>query len=388
MEQDQFYIYNQKIHFLYETYVKETLIESFIEFYGIEYQEKIRNICNNLITVRLNHRATDELRRKKINQCQENLKQSTSKLSSMLSMNEESLRNLSDQQFQELVSSHLLSWNDVTYFKRSQFQADYYQNVISLHKQLPKESILLIGSDILEEGSLERKKIKKQELLYFIHSFKWSPTMGGLTCYLDTDFFLVFLFGYGICITTLIHEINHQLSREIIAILEEEPCRNIITHSISRQPNDYVYEILNEYMTMDIKTIFFEKWKQKDLQCYDYLFADKTRSVYLDVDASYGHVIQDFYHSAKNLIKNSLIQGEGNKIERIINTEFYQTLNKELSSIATQLKQSPPPDDAILEGKDWQVYEGSRKLLKTKLNEYHQYERELKKLYSKEKISH
>ncbi|MDE5586976.1 MAG: hypothetical protein K2I72_01235, partial [Bacilli bacterium] len=311
MTQDNFAMYNKIIESFYTNYVQDCLIQSFIEYYGENWERKIQSLFSSLIIARCDYSGTltESQRKQEMDHLKRLHQKEFDKVSKHLNSGNRSLFQMSNQEIEELVSKNSeLSQEQFIDLKYSAMKLIYLEEVLKLCEKSPDEKIILVGFNGVEDDG---KDLCREILLNYLHSQKINTTEDGYT-FINIDIIsLVACYGYGIPLRTIIHEANHLLSREAIAIRSDNQKR-ILARCISDPvESDFIYEIINDYMTDDIEAIFYRRWKEKNLQCYDYLFqkVSREKSLYLQMDTTYLKIIQQFYHAGKEIIKNSLISG-------------------------------------------------------------------------------
>ena len=137
------------------------------------------------------------------------------------------------------------------------------------------------------------------------------------------DYICIKLEDDGMNLQTLIHEINHYLVKEHIAY-EYTDLNSIKSYkTISSTSNvisiskDIINEIINDYMAKDILNIYLRLTHKKNP------FIKETNTPYLGYihfDKLSGNTIKKIYTIMAPIIKTSLIEHNGPKLEKIINT--------------------------------------------------------------------
>ena len=122
-----------------------------------------------------------------------------------------------------------------------------------------------------------------------------------------------------ISLHTLIHEINHLLQKEDMALREEGDVISIF--GVSNGHQDLVNEVINEYVSKDIFDMFMALY-DGDLTMFDTSFD----SIYLNIDCMCNNIGLDIYYLLKDEIRSNLINGSAPKIEKIINSSNYNNL--------------------------------------------------------------
>ena len=122
-----------------------------------------------------------------------------------------------------------------------------------------------------------------------------------------------------ISLHTLIHEINHLLQKEDMALREEGDVISIF--GVSNGHQDLVNEVINEYVSKDIFDMFMALY-DGDLTMFDTSFD----GIYLNIDCMCNNIGLDIYYLLKDEIRSNLINGSAPKIAKIINSSNYNNL--------------------------------------------------------------
>ena len=122
-----------------------------------------------------------------------------------------------------------------------------------------------------------------------------------------------------ISLHTLIHEINHLLQKEDMALGEEGDVISVF--GVSNGHQDLVNEVINEYVSKDIFDMFMALY-DGDLTMFDTSFD----GIYLNIDCMCNNIGLDIYYLLKDEIRSNLINGSAPKIEKIINSSNYNNL--------------------------------------------------------------
>ncbi len=375
MAQDNFTMYNKIIESFYTNYVQDCLIQSFIEYYGEHWKGKIESLFSNLIIARCDYSGTltEFQKRQEMDYLKKLHQKDFREISKYLDFNKKSLFQMENKEIEELISKNSeLSWNlfiDVKYYA---MKLIYLEEVFKLCEKYPDEKIILVGSNGIDD---DEKDACKKLLLNYLHLGKVDTSESGHT-FINTDVIsLIVCFGYGIPLRTIIHEANHLLSRETIAICSDNQ-KHILARGISDSvESDFIYEIINDYMTDDIEDIFYRRWNEKNLQFYNYLFqkVNNEKSLYHQMDTTYLNIVRQFYYAGREIIKGSLISGEGRRIEKIITKDLYLSLNKEFLSLFDFMNEYQK-EIVILDSEDKKLFQSCGILLLERLNRYRHYE--------------
>ena len=301
--------------------IMKYLKESFIEYYGISNKDKIEEVINDLTIIYMieNKKAIE------FNKIISELEASYNIVKSIvesgvpkfeeeklikLAFNEESLLEL-----KKIVLS--LSFNKICLSKK---ENDTSLNIIlGQNKGLPKE----LYNNIIAND------VKHTVLGYSI------------TYPITTRVIAIRLPETGqIPIHVLIHEINHQLQKDILCIVKDYKVNKAITvKGTSNIDDDLVNEILNDYCSLDIMKIFLEK--------YNSILLDTTYDeCYIYLDQLSGNAMKKTYNLLKDELKIRLINGNAQTIRYLIDVDdeynyillnmFYRKLLNKVSEYNTK----------------------------------------------------
>lgn len=381
-------LYNKILNSIYWTQVSPILIESFVEFYKEENRAKIQNLFERVILIWSDHirRMTEEERKDRLISAEEKEKIMIEKLLPVLK--KESDLNLFDltpkRVFQVLSHHKSVTLEDFMNAKRAILEKEYYHSVSRLMDQLDDEEPIVTGTNMSKEVDAKimttiLKKVEKSK-----GKENLDTTIQGLAI-LGVDFIsLILLYGYGLPIHTIIHEMNHLLSRETLASQENHQL-NIMSFGITNlYPTDWIYEIINDYMADEIEKIFNRRLEESGFLLCSYVFADSSehKCIYPKVDRISNHIIQNFYESSKELCKDCLIKGEGRRIYKIIEPELYERLTQSFAHIAKVIQEESGTYFCLDERFSDRLLSDSA-LLREHLEAYYQYEEVMKEYRKK-----
>lgn len=361
--------------------IEPLLIDSFIEFYSEEYKSKIEKLFEELLIVRCDYlgKLDSEEKNEYIKNLEDQEAEYINKVSDVIYQGENvNLLELSEKEILDLLSKdHSLSFDDFINAKRSIINSIYQKCVLSLSEKVPENQFVLVGTNVVEEESFEDMKPIIEN---FIHNKGLNVNeMGYALLGIDILSFIQ-IRGYGIPIHTIIHEANHLLSRSSIAFNPATQL-NIIASGIDCNPSkDLIYEIINDHMADEIEAIFNRKLKECGLEFYSYIFPQKkeTGSIYPIIDNVCNQIILNFYTSAKLLIKDSIIRGEGRRIYKIVGSDLYDQMNSKYHRVLDVMRCNPG-QSVILSDQLSQRFCSYQSILEKRLIEYYQYEEEMKK---------
>ena len=138
--------------------------------------------------------------------------------------------------------------------------------------------------------------------------------------------------GFGINIHTLIHEINHMLSKELI--LYDENSNTFESRYGFRNEGDLFYEIINDYMSKEI----YNKFNFNKVYDFNFVIDRDIDSSYLDVDNVCDGFVKKIYIEYKDYLKTMLINGDGSKFIKILGKKNYVKINFMLECIRDDIK--------------------------------------------------
>lgn len=252
--------------------IEPYLIDAFVKYYGEEHRYKIENLINNLTIIFASH-------------------------------------NIGSASFKERALK----------YKDSSIKKEYYENLSSIKSDKNSIIISYVG-EVPEKLRLEVENYDDKYALGYADIGSYDKS-------------ILVTFGYGIDVETLIHEMNHLLTKDILAINRENG--ELIKSYGFNNEGDFVYEIINDYMTLDIMNDFKELLP-KDI-FGNLLLTFKTSSGYTNLDDVLGNPIKEMY-LFKDIIKSSLINKDGSKIRNILGKENYCNINITLSKYYNGLR--------------------------------------------------
>lgn len=361
--------------------IEPLLIDSFIEFYSEEYKSKIEKLFEELLIVRCDYLGElDSSEKTEYIQYFENQEMEyVNKVSNVIYNGENvSLFELSEAEILDLLSKdQSLSFEDFINAKRSVMESVYQKCVLLLSEKSSEKQFVLVGINTTDEEHFE--SIKPIIESFIRNKGLNENEMGYALLGIDILSFIQ-IRGYGIPIHTIIHEVNHLLSRSSLAFNSNTKI-NVVSSGISPNASkDLIYEIINDRMTDEIEEIFYRKFKECELEFCSYIFPQKhkTKSIYPVLDNVCNQVILDFYNSSKDLIKDFIIRGEGRRIHKIIGSEFYDKMNSKYHHVLGIMRNNPGCP-IVLDQNFSHIFSSYRSILEERLIEYYQYEEKMKK---------
>ena len=320
--------YNEEINYLWNDVLKEELIQSFVNFYGIEYEYKIREVIENLVIIRLERNLGKEKFQQKSD---EFLNKMEKKVKFIL--DELKISYVDDDKF--ISKCRIIAEKDIQWFdsliresnltihideflllKKYYYMWQYYMEIENIDF---KNKFGIVGRNVDTTKYDSLLEVGNDEAGVFYSEVK--------------DCILTSLCDYGINLGTLIHEINHSLSREFLAH-DYQNDKDIMQLGFLNV-GDFFYEIINDYIAKDI----FNDLNSKLTHDFDYLIKRKKYSSgYMDLDDICSNPIQQVYIWSKSLITNSLIEGKGYVFVNVIGQDNYDNLNHLLIGVYDNFK--------------------------------------------------
>ena len=296
------------------------LKKAFSIYYGQKYSTQINNSLDNLVVFFASNNIPDSKLNTKLLQYRKNVEILSQSLIEKYSLTEKDLLNLKDLKSKisliefNKFKTNILNYSFYLWIKNNKEDSDNLGIILGQNKQLPA----YITSKNTERITKQIKNI--------------STTTDGFSTELKClnvrtpkifDYICIKLEDDGMNLQTLIHEINHYLVKEHIAY-EYTDLNSIKSYkTISSTSNvisiskDIINEIINDYMAKDILNIYLRLTHPKNP------FIKETNTPYLGYihfDKLSGNTIKKIYTIMAPIIKTSLIEHNGPKLEKIINT--------------------------------------------------------------------
>ena len=317
-------MYNKDLDNFYNNILKKALISAFVLYYGDNFEGRIRNVIENLIIIRVNENK-DGLYFKKIAKeminilelrCYRLLKTDNFDVNNFY----KKLLSLDVGDLNQLIidSNGLLNVNDINEIKRYLYMFNYYNKL---------EELSSIDSKMIFVG----KSDQNYDYEKLIINGELDSFLGVSFCKIN-DNYVVALNGYGINLHTLIHEINHLLSRELLGYNTEK--EDFEVNVGFRNSGDFLYEIINDYMANEV----YDNVDFNLISDYEFLLDRTNDSAYLELDNICGNYIKRIYKISKDLIRKSLIEGNGKKFVKIISNKVYANINFALTSVFSDIE--------------------------------------------------
>lgn len=290
--------------------ILEHLKESFIEYYGETNRNKIENIFNDLIIVYLAKNYSEQEINEKLSVTETSYKTYLNELlSNSSTLNENYLVDYS-LNINCTTSSKLID------FKKKLLDLGYSK---LLKKTKCNNSSLNIILE-MSKGSLsqEIETLFSNYVDYSIAGFSVAKTNHSNLIGLRIN-------KKGkISLHTLVHEINHQLQKEVLFyVANNNTDQKFMVEGITNNKYDLINELINEYCSKDVMDIFKKNFSSALLDL-------SFDSGYLRIDQLSGNVMKKTYDLLKKEISLRLINGNARTIRYIIDgkdKENYSLLN-------------------------------------------------------------
>ena len=257
--------------------LRPLLIEAFVKFYGENYRYKISNLINDVIIVSV----------------------ARSELNNDIDRKLSNLRN-----------------------KENNFEVNLgieYYNELKKNKKNSDSHYVFMTSTSSNNLEFIEREVKRKSI----------GCSGWIIAKQDTP--MIFIVGIKNNITTIIHEINHLITEDVLGKKyddEDNYIESVRIHGIHSKgfTPDLVYEIINELMTQKIFGIFKNEYFDLIPLEYQQLITYHTNNKYLDLDRCSFDIVRDIYAKMESIIKNSFITGSGSTIQKIIGEFNYDEL--------------------------------------------------------------
>lgn len=273
------------------------LKESFIEFYGISNKDKIEEIFKDLnIIYMIENKKTIEFNKiiKELeigyNNIKDEIAEENPKFKEKILIKRVFDNNINNDDINKLKKFILL-----LSFKKlslSQKQNDTSLNIIIDHNKF---------------------LISKKDKDHITNDIKHTTLGICITYPITSKTIAIRLKDNGqIPLHALIHETNHQLEKDILALIKGYKIDEAITvKGITNKKDDLINEILNDYCSLDIMKIFLTK--------YNSIILDTSyKDCYIYLDQVSGNAIYKTYNLLKEEIKTRLINGNAQTIRYLI----------------------------------------------------------------------
>ena len=296
------------------------LKKAFSIYYGQKYSTQINNSLNNLVVFFASNNIPDSKLNTKLLQYRKNVEILSQSLIEKYSLTEKDLLNLKDLKSKisliefNKFKTNILNYSFYLWIKNNKEDSDNLGIILGQNKQLPA---------YITPKNTERITKQIKNISTTTDGFSTELKCLNVRTPKIFDYICIKLEDDGMNLQTLIHEINHYLVKEHIAY-EYTDLNSIKSYkTISSTSNvisiskDIINEIINDYMAKDILNIYLRLTHPKNP------FIKETNTPYLGYihfDKLSGNTIKKIYTIMAPIIKTSLIEHNGPKLEKIINT--------------------------------------------------------------------
>lgn len=296
------------------------LKKAFSIYYGQKYSTQINNSLDNLVVFFASNNIPDSKLNTKLLQYRKNVEILSQSLIEKYSLTEKDLLNLKDLKSKisliefNKFKTNILNYSFYLWIKNNKEDSDNLGIILGQNKQLPA---------YITPKNTERITKQIKNISTTTDGFSTELKCLNVRTPKIFDYICIKLEDDGMNLQTLIHEINHYLVKEHIAY-EYTDLNSIKSYkTISSTSNvisiskDIINEIINDYMAKDILNIYLRLTPPKNP------FIKETNTPYLGYihfDKLSGNTIKKIYTIMAPIIKTSLIEHNGPKLEKIINT--------------------------------------------------------------------
>ena len=296
------------------------LKKAFSIYYGQKYSTQINNSLDNLVVFFASNNIPDSKLNTKLLQYRKNVEILSQSLIEKYSLTEKDLLNLKDLKSKisliefNKFKTNILNYSFYLWIKNNKEDSDNLGIILGQNKQLPA---------YITPKNTERITKQIKNISTTTDGFSTELKCLNVRTPKIFDYICIKLEDDGMNLQTLIHEINHYLVKEHIAY-EYTDLNSIKSYkTISSTSNvisiskDIINEIINDYMAKDILNIYLRLTHKKNP------FIKETNTPYLGYihfDKLSGNTIKKIYTIMAPIIKTSLIEHNGPKLEKIINT--------------------------------------------------------------------
>lgn len=339
------YLYINSV--VYET-MKDKLIEVFAEFYGEEYRNKITEVIENMLIILTGYGYDKKFMKDYIDKSKKEIKNiliNKYNFADNLPMNKylSSAKVLVHEMLEDYANSRD---GESKHFNELTVAYNYYIYYSYIFKKSKKATYLYMAS---VPNNKSAEKFYKQ----FI--YRREEEISG-SYYPNFNVPLITVHGPKPNLVTIIHEVNHAMHKEIQAKFYDGRGNEAIINSFgitglgSRE--DYIYEIINEYMAILLSGIYIDKYGDPVMQ------DQGPESVYYQVDTILGYTdakpgpVLRLYGQASSLIKRRLIEGKGYMLKNIIGSNLYDEINRKINIIFNDLYELHKNDDRMISRDD------------------------------------
>lgn len=315
-------ILSNYLAYFYQEFNKtlNNLKKAFSIYYGQKYSTQINNSLDNLVVFFASNNIPDSKLNTKLLQYRKNVEILSQSLIEKYSLTEKDLLNLKDLKSKisliefNKFKTNILNYSFYLWIKNNKENSDNLGIILGQNKQLPAN---------ITPKNTERITKQIKNISTTTDGFSTELKCLNVRTPKIFDYICIKLEDNVMNLQTLIHEINHYLVKEHIAY-EYTDLNSIKSYkTISSTSNvisiskDIINEIINDYMAKDILNIYLRLTHPKNP------FIKETNTPYLGYihfDKLSGNTIKKIYTIMAPIIKTSLIEHNGPKLEKIINT--------------------------------------------------------------------
>ena len=315
-------ILSNYLAYFYQEFNKtlNALKKSFSIYYGQKYSTQINNSLDNLVVFFASNNIPDSKLNTKLLKYRKNVEILSQSLIEKYSLTEKDLLNLKDLKSKisliefNKFKTNILNYSFYLWIKNNKEDSDNLGIILGQNKQLPA---------YITPKNTERITKQIKNISTTTDGFSTELKCLNVRTPKIFDYICIKLEDDGMNLQTLIHEINHYLVKEHIAY-EYTDLNSIKSYkTISSTSNvisiskDIINEIINDYIAKDILNIYLRLTHKKNP------FIKETNTPYLGYihfDKLSGNTIKKIYTIMAPIIKTSLIEHNGPKLEKIINT--------------------------------------------------------------------
>lgn len=294
------------------------LKESFIEFYGISNKDKIEDVFKdlNIIYMIENKKAIE------FNKTISKLENEYKKIKDIIAKENPKFK-------EKILIKRVFDNNNDDTNELKQFLLLLSFNKLCLSKKKNDTSLnIILGHN--------KKIIPKKYKELITNQLNHSTIGFSITYPITSRTIAIRLIESGqIPLHTLIHEINHQLQKDILSLVKGYKIDEAITvKGITNKTDDLVNEILNDYCSLDIMQIFLKKYNS-------IIIYTNYIEGYIHLDKVSGNAMYKTYNLLKEEIKTRLINGNAHTIRYLIdgNDKYnYILLNQLYKKLLDKIK--------------------------------------------------
>lgn len=360
--------------------IKKPLIMAFTEFYGKEYEDKIRFVIENLVIFKLGPNLSNEKFIEKKKECLRKLNEKVICVARNMGFNFDSVDSLEiASKLEKCKRSELAniksrypkldidSFIDIIKLKNNY---DYYDFCMSYNQDTEYDNVIL--------GIKNSEKLTVKELTDITLNIltRKDSDLFNANAYVSFFYPIIDIKSPNLNISVLIHEINHLLRKKIALDIPEnkELAKRNKYYGVNNyvKTDDLFYELINEMMTRDVFDIFNKYYYEND----NYLLVNKTVDYdwYMIINRFTMGIVENIYFKFSDVIKHILIDDGGDKLIDVIGLNNYSMLSGRLKlvyyDIKERLRQEVPKQG--IDPYDLEVLNSASLVVCDKLSQYQQ----------------